>query len=126
MNKMENLKSLRNNQQSTSMEETKELASCVDGEVEKVLHQEDRKSLPSEFEKYEETTHENEECYLETSEYNSKTHYTMDMSQRTSTNGCLNCEGVPIDGCSQLYVGDIVSYLEMILQAKFCWFIGQY
>ena len=24
-----------------------------------------------------------------------------------STNGCLNCEGVPTDGCSQLYVGDI-------------------
>ena len=31
------------------------------GEVEKVLHQEDRKSLPSEFEKDEEKSHENEE-----------------------------------------------------------------
>ena len=31
----------------------------------------------------------------------------MDMDQRASTNGCLNYEGVPIDGCSQIYVGDI-------------------
>ena len=30
----------------------------------------------------------------------------MDMDQRASTDGCLNCEGVPTDGCSQLYVGD--------------------
>ena len=29
------------------------------------------------------------------------------MKQRASTDGCLNYEGVPIDGCSQLYVGDI-------------------
>ena len=31
----------------------------------------------------------------------------MDMDQRASTNGCLNYEGVPNDGCSQLYVVDI-------------------
>ena len=31
----------------------------------------------------------------------------MDMDQRESTDGCLNCEGAPTDGCSQLYVGDI-------------------
>ena len=31
----------------------------------------------------------------------------MDMDQRASTNGCLNYEGVPNDGFSQLYVGDI-------------------
>ena len=42
------------------MEETKEPPSYVGGEVEKVLHQEDWKSLPSDFEKYEETSHENE------------------------------------------------------------------
>ena len=30
------------------------------------------------------------------------------MDQRESTDGCLNSEGVPTDGCSQLYVGDIV------------------
>ena len=29
------------------------------------------------------------------------------MDQRASTDGCLNSEGVPTDGCSQLYVGDI-------------------
>ena len=43
--------SLNNNQQSTSMEETKESPSYVGGEVEKVLHQEDRNSLPSDLEK---------------------------------------------------------------------------
>ena len=31
----------------------------------------------------------------------------MDMDQRASTNGCLNYEGVPTGGWSQLYVGDI-------------------
>ena len=29
------------------------------------------------------------------------------MKQRAYTNGCLNYEGVPTDGCSQIYVGDI-------------------
>ena len=49
-----------NNQQSTSIEETKEPPSFVGNEAEKTLHQEDRKSLPSDFEKDEETSHENE------------------------------------------------------------------
>ena len=31
----------------------------------------------------------------------------MDMDQRASTDGCLNYEGVPNNGCSQIYVGDI-------------------
>ena len=48
------------------MKETKEPPSFVGGEVEKVLHQEDRNSLPSDFEKYEEISHENKEYYLET------------------------------------------------------------
>ena len=39
----------------------------------------------------------------------------MDMSQRTSTNGCLNCEGVPTDGFSQLYVGDIEIIFENVV-----------
>ena len=56
MNKKENANSLRNNQQPTSMEETKESPSSVGGEVEKVLHQEDQKTLLSDFEKYEETS----------------------------------------------------------------------
>ena len=29
------------------------------------------------------------------------------LKQRASTDGCLNYEGVPTEGCSQLYVGDI-------------------
>ena len=29
------------------------------------------------------------------------------MKQRASTDWCLNYEGVPTDGCSQIYVGDI-------------------
>ena len=60
------MKSLRNNQQYTSIEETKEPPSYVGGEAEKALHQEDRNSLPSDFDKYEETSHDNEEESLET------------------------------------------------------------
>ena len=41
------------------MEETKELPISVGGEAEKGLQQEDRKSLPNDFEKYEEASHEN-------------------------------------------------------------------
>ena len=89
------------------MEETKEPPSSVGGEWEKELHYEDRKSLPSDFEKYEETSHENEKLSLKIIEYHSETHSTVDMDQRASTDGCLNCEGVPTDGCSLLYVGDI-------------------
>ena len=54
------MNSLRNNQQCTSMEETKEPPSSVGGEIEKELHYEDRKSLPSDSEKDEETSHEYE------------------------------------------------------------------
>ena len=54
--KKENENSLRNNQQCISMEEMEELPIFVGGEAEKALHQEDRKSLPNEFEKYEETS----------------------------------------------------------------------
>ena len=100
------------------MEEIKEPPSYVGGEEKKALHHEDRKSLSSESEKDEETSHENEEESLETIEYHSKTHSTVDMDQRSSTDrclkcegvptdGCLKCVGVPTDGCSQLYVGDI-------------------
>ena len=53
-------KAIRNIQQCTSMEDTKELPISVGGEAEKALHQDNRKSLPNEFEKYEETSHENE------------------------------------------------------------------
>ena len=69
------------------MEDTKESPCFVGGEVEKASHQEDRTPLQSEFEKDEETSHENEEEYLETIEYHSETNYTMDMDQRASTDG---------------------------------------
>ena len=55
-----NKNSLRNNHQCTSREETKELQISVGGEEEKALHQEDQKSFPNEFEKYEENSYENE------------------------------------------------------------------
>ena len=48
-----NKKSLRNNPQCTSREDTKELQISVGGEEEKVVHEEDRNSFPSEFGKYE-------------------------------------------------------------------------
>ena len=38
----------------------------------------------------------------------------MDMDQRAFTDGCLNCEGVPTDGCSQLYDGDIEIRFESV------------
>ena len=102
-----NNNSLRNNHQCISREKTKELQIYVGDEEEKELHQEDRKSVPNDFEKDEETSHEKEEEYLETIKYHSETNSTVDMDQRASIDGCLNCEGVPADGCSQLYVGDI-------------------
>ena len=37
------------------------------------------------------------------------------MDQRASTDGCLNYEGVPTDGCSQIYVGDIEIRLENVV-----------
>ena len=39
----------------------------------------------------------------------------MDMDQRASTDGCLNYEGVPNDGCSQIYVGDIEIRFEKVV-----------
>ena len=50
-----NKNSLRNNNQCTSREETKELQISVGDEEEKALHEEDRNSLPNDFEKDEET-----------------------------------------------------------------------
>ena len=34
---------------------------------------------------------------------------------RASTDGCLNYEGVPIDGCSQLYGGDIETIFQNVV-----------
>ena len=38
----------------------------------------------------------------------------MEMDQRASTDGCLNYKGVPTDGCSHLYVGDIDITFESV------------
>ena len=40
------------------------------------------------------------------------------MDQKESTDGCLNCEGVPTDGCSKLYVGDIEIGFENVAARK--------
>ena len=42
------------------MEKTKEIQISMGGEEEKSLHQEDRKSLPNDFEKNDKTSHEKE------------------------------------------------------------------
>ena len=60
-----NKNSLRNNHQCTSREETKEIKKIVGGEEEKALHQEDQNSLPNDFEKDDETSHDKEEEYLD-------------------------------------------------------------
>ena len=75
-------------------------------------------SLPSDTKKYEETSHENEEESLETTEYHSKTHSIVDMDQRAYIDGCLNYEGVHIDGCSQLYVGDIEIRFQNVVASQ--------
>ena len=88
-------------------EETHEPPSSEIGGVEELVHEDDRNSLPSDSEKYEETSHEYEEVFIENTEDNFETHATLEMKQRASTDGCLKYEGVPIDGFSQIYVGDI-------------------
>ena len=40
------------------------------------------------------------------------------MKQRASTNGCLNHEVVPADGCSQLYVGDIAIIFKNVTASQ--------
>ena len=62
-------------------EETHEPPSSEIGEVEEVVHEEDQNSLPREFEKYEETSHEYEEVSIENTEDNFETHSTLEMKQ---------------------------------------------
>ena len=95
-------------------EETHEPPSSEIGEVEEVVHEEDRNSLPSDSKKYEETSHEYEEVSIENTEDSFETHSTLEMKQRESIDGCLNYEGEPIDGCSHLYVGDIEITFESV------------
>ena len=40
------------------------------------------------------------------------------MKQRESNDGFLNYEGVPTNGCSQLYFGDIDTILEYVTEIK--------
>ena len=46
------------------------------------IGEEDRNSLPSESEKYEEISHEYEEFFIENTEDNFETHATLEMKQR--------------------------------------------
>ena len=57
-------------------EETHEPPSFEIGGVEEVVHEDDRNSLPSDSEKYEETSHEYEEFFIENTEDNFETHAT--------------------------------------------------
>ena len=85
-------------------EETHEPPSLEIGEVEEVVHEEDRNSLPSDSEKYEETSHKYEEVSIENTEDHFETHSTLEMKQRECNDGCLNYEGVPTNGFSHIYV----------------------
>ena len=113
--KNSNKNSLRNNHQCTNREETKELQISMSGEEEKVVHEEDRNSLPSDSEKYKEGSHKYEEFYIED---NSETHSTLEIKQRESNDGCLNYEGIPTNGFSHLYVGDIEIKSENVAAIK--------
>ena len=42
----------------------------------------------------------------------------MNMDQRESTDGLLNYEGLPTDGCSHLYVGDIEINFESVAASQ--------
>ena len=68
-------------------EETHEPPSSEICEVEEIVHEEDRKSLPSDSKKDEETSHEYEEVSIENIEDHFKTHPTLEMKQGASTNG---------------------------------------
>ena len=85
-------------------EETREPPSSEIGGVEELVHEDDQNSLPSDSEKYEETSHKYEEVFIVNIEDNFETHATLEMKQRASIDGYLNY-GVPTNGCSQLYVG---------------------
>ena len=55
---------------------------------------------------------------IENTEDNFETHDTLEMKQRASTDGCLNYEGVPTNGCSQLYVGDIEIRFQNVVASQ--------
>ena len=55
------------------------------GETANELHYEDRKSLPSDSEKDEETSHEYEEVSIENTKDHFETHSTLEMKQRAKS-----------------------------------------
>ena len=57
--------------------------------------------------------------FVENTEDNFETHATLEMKQRASIDGCLNYEGVPTDGFSQIYVGDIEIRFQNVSLGKF-------
>ena len=98
-------------------EETHEPPSSEIGGVEEV-HEYDQNSLPSDSEKYEATSHEYEEVFIENTEDNFETHVTLEIKQRESNDGCLNYEAVPTNGFSHLYVGDIEITFESVAASQ--------
>ena len=67
--------------QKEQKEETHEPPSFEIGEVEEVVHEEDRNSLQSDYEKYQETSHEYEEFSIKNTEDNFETHSTLEMNK---------------------------------------------
>ena len=63
------------------MEETKEPPSSVGGETKKELHYEDGKSLPSDYERDEATSHKYEEVSIENIEDHLETHNTINFEE---------------------------------------------
>ena len=99
-------------------EETHEPPTYEIGEVEEVVHEEDQNSLPSDSEIDKDTSHKYEEVSIENTEDNFKTDSTLEMKRRASTDGCLKYEGVPTNGCSHLYVGDIEITFESVVASQ--------
>ena len=93
-------------------EETHEPPSSEIGEVEEVVHEDDINPLRNDSEKFEETSHEYEEVFIENTKDYFETHATMEMKQRESNDGSLSYEGVPTDGCSHLYVAARQTYIK--------------
>ena len=62
-------------------EETHEPPSSEMGGVEELVHEDDLNSLPSDSEKYEETSHEYEEVFIGNTKDNFKTHATLEVKQ---------------------------------------------
>ena len=62
-------------------EESHEPPSYKIGGVDELVHEYDKTSLPSDSKKYEETSHEYEEAFIENTEDNFETHATFEMKQ---------------------------------------------